>query len=624
MGKTNLLQAMQDLNEIFEPDAIRGLLKDSKELSKKKSTKELRSQTEEIELIDRGLSGRILYLPKELRDYIYVDLDMDDIFGHLALQTDERGIKDATQMRLFKNKASPNVLEFLYRMEEIKERHEEEFAQNGWANKTVEREFPKLMIILDEEMKIASEGATGTSYSVIKLLHHLRDKNRRFVHKAGDSCESDVFFKAETCDIKESMFGKYLLVCGQVMGSDGRNLASSTYVFKLPYFDGMKEMSELGLEELTADHKDYQYFVERGKKYMSLVVAPSYQHYSSNLVRKNWRGNVLFKAKGRVMVDMASMMDNDPNYGDYQISINSHNSRQICGLKEASTWNFTDDQYAMMIPYVYGFSFISKTWGEMKVDDISDIKFRDDAWDNLVLDPDKKSLIRSLVESGVDSGLDIIDNKGGGIIFLLSGPPGTGKTTSAETVAEVLHKPLYMVGVGELGTDVSSLEENLRSILNIAQEWNAVLLIDECDIFMEARTDNDIDRNAMVGVFLRLLEYYSGVLFLTSNRAGNIDQAFYSRITMSLHYDQLDVASRKQIWANLLGLYKTKNVDLDVLAKHQMNGRRIKNVIRIASSIASFEKREIEIQDLERVIELEKDFSSKAFVNSLTQVKAGD
>jgi len=57
-----------------------------------------------------------------------------------------------------------------------------------------------------------------------------------------------------------------------------------------------------------------------------------------------------------------------------------------------------------------------------------------------------------------------------------------------------------------LGTKVEKLEVNLKKIMEVAYEWEAVLLLDEADIFLEKRTGNDIKRNAMVGIFLRLLE----------------------------------------------------------------------------------------------------------------------
>ena len=87
---------------------------------------------------------------------------------------------------------------------------------------------------------------------------------------------------------------------------------------------------------------------------------------------------------------------------------------------------------------------------------------------------------------------------------------GVGKTLTSEAIAEHLHHPLYSVTVGELGTNTKDLETKLQEILEVASEsnddeidssgvWNAVILIDEADIFLEKRSDNDIVRNAMVG-----------------------------------------------------------------------------------------------------------------------------
>lgn len=66
------------------------------------------------------------------------------------------------------------------------------------------------------------------------------------------------------------------------------------------------------------------------------------------------------------------------------------------------------------------------------------------------------------------------------------GPPGTGKTLTAEGIAELLKRPLYMVSVGELGTNPHQLETELNKILDVAHSWGAVLLLDEADVFLGA------------------------------------------------------------------------------------------------------------------------------------------
>lgn len=51
-----------------------------------------------------------------------------------------------------------------------------------------------------------------------------------------------------------------------------------------------------------------------------------------------------------------------------------------------------------------------------------------------------------------------------------------------------------------------------------AHGWGAVLLLDEADVYLERRSINDLMRNSLVSIFLRLLEYFQGILFLTTNR----------------------------------------------------------------------------------------------------------
>jgi DNA polymerase III delta prime subunit len=411
----------------------------------------------------------------------------------------------------------------------------------------------------------------------------------------------------------QSMFGEYLAAIGKAHVFTNE-LASHEHVFYYGKYTGKKTLRDLGICPVSGNKELKERLIARGRKYMSVVSAPSYMQYTGELLRKTWRNTTAFRAKGRVMVDLEAMTTMDPNYGYY---FGGTGNRDRNSYKAKDTINMTDEVLMTMSPYVYGFSFLSKVWGEMLVDKMDPILFREDAHDKLVMDDDQKDMILALVETQLDSKrADIIDGKGGGRIFLLAGEPGTGKTLTAEVTAEKLKRPLYMVGVGELGTSAAELEGNLRQILDVAASWNAVLLLDECDIFMEARTDSNIQRNAMVGVFLRLLEYYQGIMFLTSNRASNIDKAFYSRISMAINFPSLTTEDRVSIWENILDLNGVELNDAEILYladNYAVNGRQIKNAVNNATALARRDQRIVEVEDFAFVLDKGIEFQEAVF-----------
>jgi AAA+ superfamily predicted ATPase len=178
---------------------------------------------------------------------------------------------------------------------------------------------------------------------------------------------------------------------------------------------------------------------------------------------------------------------------------------------------------------------------------------------------------------------------------VLHGPPGTGKTLTAEGISEMLKCPLYMASAGELGTDSRYLEHELQKILDICHAWGAILLLDEADVFLEKRNMQDIHRNALVSIFLRQLEYFQGILFLTTNRVETFDEAFQSRIHIALRYDKLDTKAKKAIFKMFiervrahgkLELEPFEDAELSTLAKHDLNGREIKNILGSAQDLA--------------------------------------
>jgi SpoVK/Ycf46/Vps4 family AAA+-type ATPase len=258
----------------------------------------------------------------------------------------------------------------------------------------------------------------------------------------------------------------------------------------------------------------------------------------------------------------------------------------------------------------------------LNVDLIQEVSWDKQTFKHLVADPDTKDLVQALVTNKVaaERGTDLMQNKGNGLIILLHGGPGTGKTFTAESVAEIAEKPLYPVTCGDIGTKPEDVEKYLESVFHLGKIWGCVVLLDEAEVFLEQRSLNDLARNALVSVFLRALEYYDGILILTSNRVGTFDEAFKSRIQLSLHYEPLTQPRRAQIWRNFFSRLESlgeDNIDFDdvenyitEISHREMNGRQIRNVITTARQWALFQNRTMTASHLKYAIKVTSKFDT--------------
>ena len=220
----------------------------------------------------------------------------------------------------------------------------------------------------------------------------------------------------------------------------------------------------------------------------------------------------------------------------------------------------------------------------------------------LVLPVDHRELIDTLTGNAIRRMSDIIKGKATGIIILCSGAPGTGKTLTAEVYSEVAKRPLYMVQCSQLGTDEVKIEQTLQTVLARAVRWRAILLIDEADVYVHERGDN-LEQNAIVGVFLRLLEYFSGIMFLTTNRATIVDDAIISRVTAHVRFEvPKDLDDKTELWNILTAQYGLLG-QLDVLecakAFPDISGRSIRQLIRLAKFMADRRKEKVTLKMLQ-------------------------
>lgn len=209
--------------------------------------------------------------------------------------------------------------------------------------------------------------------------------------------------------------------------------------------------------------------------------------------------------------------------------------------------------------------------------------------DKLVLPQDHRDLIDILVQDLDILQSDIIEGKSGGTTILCVGEPGLGKTLTAEVYSEVIERPLYRVHSGQLGIKSTNVEENLQTILKRAARWNAVLLLDEADVYIRRRGD-DMHHNAVVAAFLRTLEYFDGLLFMTTNRGDDVDDAILSRCIAVIKYQRPTAENAKRIWRVLADSFQVKLSDdlIEQLVEKFPNasGRDIKELLKLSSRYA--------------------------------------
>ena len=167
--------------------------------------------------------------------------------------------------------------------------------------------------------------------------------------------------------------------------------------------------------------------------------------------------------------------------------------------------------------------------------------------EKIVLPEDQRNLL-DILTSGLDNFTgDVVEGKSAGNVILCKGAPGVGKTLTAEVYSEVIERPLYSIHSGNLGVSADDVRKNLETAFKRAKRWNAVLLLDEADVFVLER-GNNITQNAIVAEFLRTLEYFTGLMFMTTNRADNIDDAILSRAAAIIDYKVPGTKDIRAIW----------------------------------------------------------------------------
>ncbi|KAK1753648.1 P-loop containing nucleoside triphosphate hydrolase protein [Echria macrotheca] len=376
---------------------------------------------------------------------------------------------------------------------------------------------------------------------------------------------------------------------------------SELNVFPLDYHDDRESLEKMAIASGKRWKRLYEDMFNKASRTIQIQV----MEYDGYATRKEDKGP---------MTHVSSRVVVDPRIQAKRTDLSFIQDSRIPFVTEnKDTEEPTNEQYLLCPATVLVHALSDNELYHVPTKRLREANWCRDGWSRLVIDEDIKHQANHLLQlsrareiqhaKGEDNGSYIsggqghdedqsIDNfrgKGRGLIFLLHGPPGVGKTLLAECLSEEQRRPLYRVSLSNL---TNYDERRIDKLFREAHMWNAILLIDEAEVILAERTMENMKQSAWVAVFLRKIEYFEGILFLTTNQIHFIDQAFESRVTVGIRFPKMDRDQRVKVWQKLLEPPAKKLWGSDALittkerlgrwADRELNGRHIHNVINSA------------------------------------------
>ncbi|KAL9614371.1 MAG: hypothetical protein Q9167_001174 [Letrouitia subvulpina] len=420
---------------------------------------------------------------------------------------------------------------------------------------------------------------------------------------------------------------------------DGNNFFPVMIEFKIENFQGTKPITSLPCYPLQYYEKKDQkidgydlktWLIKRGKDFhhfcTTMKGAKRMCDYRDHFL--SIEGYIMSQDMGdeKIIIDPEAFLE----YAAVPVLLGE---REVYTIHQPGQQHDISDEkkYLMAPPRILGWSVRRKTWCQFGIRGIEGATMANhEVFEKeLELDGDIKKMIRALVNHHENStptqakNPDLIEGKGRSLVMLFHGPPGVGKTLTAEAISEETGRPLYTVSVADIGLTASNAEANLHRLFQLASRWEAILLVDEADVFLESRVrESDPNRNALVSVLLRVLEYYQGIMILTTNRIKSLDVAIQSRIHLAIRYDDLTREQMKNILDTILNKFKPRKSDKDEILKYfheftedtkiKLNGRQIRNLVSSAQAIASSNHRDsISRVDFRQILIVTRDFQEQ-------------
>lgn len=250
---------------------------------------------------------------------------------------------------------------------------------------------------------------------------------------------------------------------------DGESFGERKLDLFIPKFTGVREVSshEVRPFEFVENADEIrERLAARGKRFEELAVGQHFMEYKGIALKRNPDcppPYIRFDATGRVMIDFKTF---------HRIDANDAIRVDHFSKKDHPDGKLNDTDRLVANAVVRGYSMTAKRFVELFLDNISPIAWNSQCFNELVLDAGTKKTVQALVSThsqrDAEDGLgDIVKGKGQGLVCVLHGPPGVGKTLTAECVAELVQRPLFMVSSGDLGSSSGDLDAKLTSIMDM-------------------------------------------------------------------------------------------------------------------------------------------------------------
>lgn len=231
--------------------------------------------------------------------------------------------------------------------------------------------------------------------------------------------------------------------------------------------------------------------------------------------------------------------------------------------------------------------------------------------ESVIISEEKKNQILSAISQPKNTekiftewGFDEIFEKGTAVSLFFYGVPGTGKTLTAQAIADELGMELKIIGTAEIeSSEPGQAERNIKQFFKEASKKYAdheknqkskaqILLFDECDSLLTDRNSIGVILAAQVNCLLTEIEKYKGVVIFTTNRLGRLDPAFERRVTAKIEFDFPNEEAREKIWTRMIPKKAplAKDVKFSELAQFPLAGGNIKNTVLNAARQAAFEQ----------------------------------